>query len=231
MDFIDRLCEILMSNVPNAMEIFKMKCSELMASVSRRIKLFPPAYLQAIHKCIHISMLLRVLALYLTWHSHSILSVLVECCNCPEASELLNNYNTKIYDAQSISNHSIPAPCSVMALDENSSHTILTTKISTNILLVTLQCINEIKLTMAEQFKVTEHSFQLLAMNKDPVIFYWMILKAIAPLICAKMQDCQGHFREKGWTELCIYPNTVFRIDGYVKVGSLAYLESQLSEK
>ena len=40
-DFIDQLCETLMSNVPDAIIVFKTKCNELMASVLPRINCFP----------------------------------------------------------------------------------------------------------------------------------------------------------------------------------------------
>ena len=231
MDFTDQLCDTLESNVPDAMEIFKRKCNELMASISRRIKLFPPAYLKVLHQCIHSTMLLRVLSPYLTWYSHSILSVLVESCNNAEVVKLLNNFNANINNTQPLSSCVIPTPNCVMIPDDNSSYTVLTTKVSTNILWMTLKDISGVKHAMAEKFKVTEHSFQFLAMNKDPGIFYWIILKAIVPIICAQIQQCQGYFKEKGWTEICIYPSTVFRIDGDVKLGSLAYLLSECSEK
>ena len=231
MDFIDQLCETLMSNVPDATIIFMTKCSELMASVLPRIKLFPPAYLRALCQCIDVIMLLRALSPYLTWHSHSILSVLVESCNNPKASELLNSFNSKINDTQPIYNDLIPAPNYIMTPDDRSLYTILTTKVSINIMSVTLKYINEVKHTMANKFQITEHSFQLLAINEDPVTFYWMILKTIVPIICKQLHSCLQHFKEKGWIEICIYPNTVFRIDECVKVGSLAYLEKEFSEK
>ena len=231
MDFIDQLCEALESNVPDTIEIFKRKCNELMASTSRRIKLFPPAYLKILYKCTHITMLLRVLSPYLTWCSHSILSLLVESCNNAEVLELLNNFNVNINETQPLSSCAIPTPSYVMTPDENSSYTILTTKIKTNYSSMTLKDISEVKHTMADKFKITEHSFQFLAMNKDLVIFYWIILKAIVPIICAQMQQCQEYFKEKGWTEICIYPSMLFKIDGHVKLGSLAYLQSEYSEK
>ena len=231
MDFIDQLCETLMSDMPDATIIFKKKCGELMASVLLRVKLFTSAFLNALYQCIDIIMLLRALSPYLTWHSHSILSVLVESCNNPKASQLLNSFNSKLNDTQPIASGLIPVPNYIMTPDEKSSHTILTTKVSINILLVTLKYINEMKRTMADKFKIMEHSFQLMAVNEDPVTFYWMILKALVPVICRQLQNCLKHFKEKGWIEICIYPNTVFRIDGYVTVGSLAYLEKQFSEK
>ena len=231
MDLIDQLCEILESNVPDATEILKRKCSELSASVSRRIKLFTPGHLKCLYQCIHVTMLLRALSPFLTWYSHSILSVLVESCNNPEASELLNNFNAKFSDTQLITKSEIPVPSYVMLPDDNSSYTILTTKINTNTFAVSLKYINEVKYTMTDKFKITEHSFQFLAMNKDPFIFYWIILKAIVPMICAQMYQCQEHFKEKDLTEICIYPSTVFKIDGCVKLGSLVYLENQFSEK
>ena len=231
MDFIDQLCETLESNVPGAMVIFKRKCSELMASTSCRIKLFPPAYLKILCQCTNITILLRVLSPYLTWCSHSILSALVESCNNVKVLELLNNFNANINDTQPLSSCAIPTPSYVMTPDDNSSYTILTTKVSTNSLSMTLKDISEVKYVMADKFKITEHSFQFLAMNKDLVIFYWMILKAIVPIICAQMQQYQEYFKEKGWTEICIYPNMVFKIDGRVKLGSLAYLQSEYSEK
>lgn len=231
MDFIDQLSDTLMSNVPDTTKILQAKCSELMASVSPRVKLFPPAYLRALCQCIDVIMLLRALSPYLTWHSHSILSVLVESCGDPKASELLNSFNSKINDTQPISNDLIPAPNYIMTPDDRSSYTILTTKVNINILFVTLKYINEVKHAMADKFQLKEYSFQLLAVNEDPVTFYWVILKAIVPIICKQLQSCLQHFKEKGWIEVCIYPNTVFRIDGYVKVGSLAYLEKEFSEK
>ena len=140
------------------------------------------------------------------------------------------SFNSKINDTQPIYNDLIPAPNYIMTPDDRILYTILTTKVSINIMSVTLKYINEVKYTMANKFQITEHSFQLLAINEDPVTFYWMILKTIVPIICKQLHSCLQHFKEKGWIEICIHPNAVFRIDGYVKVGSLAYLEKEFSE-
>ena len=234
LNFIDCLCTIL-KPIPNVVEILIRTCRELMASSnsSEKIELFPSDYLQALSQCRHVTALLRMLTPCMSWYNHFILNPLVESCECSEASDLIDKFDNWIQE-KCILTLPILEPFSTMIPDRNSNYTILTIAFNKDCPQnLQLKYINEVASDMVNKFGITKYSLHLLAIIKKPMIFFWMVLKSLVPLIIKQLQNqsCKEYFKKKCWSEISIYPDTLFMFNNCIQVGSLTYLEYSYSEK
>ena len=70
---------------------------------------------------------------------------------------------------------------------------------------------------LIEKCEITEHALQLLAVQSNPLLLQWMILKYIVIIINVNVRQHWQYFAAKGITEITIHPNIKHNIDSHVQ--------------
>ena len=209
------------------------KCCELFASNLHKIALFSADELNLFGQYNETSMLIKRLKGHWTWYDHSVLKALLESSHVDGAMKLLDDFESHIDYALPVTDYPIPTVNHLMIPDRSSKYTLLATKYKSDATTkcFTLQCLTDLKMKMIRSFGITTHSVQLLAVNHSLMIFYWLIPKAVVPLISIR-SSVQKHLEQLksiGLTEVAVYPNSMFVMDNDLTVGPLSYLYSQVS--
>ena len=124
---------------------------------------------------------------FITWLDHSILKELVEFSGSEYAQWLLKLFDSKIdsYCDQSITSFPILSPSQLMIPLDDSGYTLLAMKFrppSRVDSMMTLQDVNEIKLTMKNKWELRSYeinSIQLAAVYTKLELLYWIIPKSL----------------------------------------------------
>ena len=204
------------------------QCQSLMASHEHDIALFSTEYLSYLKECSHISVILQSLSPFFNWTDHSVLHALVQACNNPEASILLEQFDSQVDLSLPITEYPVPQPIPSMAPHHTSTQTVLAVKLNAELSKFSLQQVVELRCLIQKNFQITEHSLQLTAAKSSSTILYWMIPKCVSHLISSKiMQDTSLHGSRV--EELSIYPGTLFVSANTLKLGSLSFL-NQINE-
>ena len=189
-------------------------CENLMASEMHEIKLLPPHTLYKLRKLNTSSTILKMMSVLWTWNNHSILIYLAKFSEV--ALTLLEEFNSKLHLKFSITEYLLLQPKPSMVPYNNNSYTILTLKCVKKLNL-SLQLVHEMQSVLIEKCEITEHAFQLLAVQSSPLQLQWMISKYIVTIINVNVrQNCQ-YLATKGITEILIHPNIKHTIDNHVK--------------
>ena len=212
----------------NAQKIYK-ECTKLMASNARNIPLFSNVeYLHSLKVCKSAPAILQKLGPFFTWSDHSVLTAAVKSCSNSKAIMLLQHFDSQLDLSLPITEYPVPQPVPSMAPYKASMQTVLAIKLDTELNKISLQQVLEIRYSIQENFQITEYSLQLMAMESNTNILYWMIPKCISHLISSKiMQDPSLHGSRV--QEVCVYPGTLFVSVSVLKLGSLSFL-NQVSE-
>ena len=193
-------------------------CENLMASEIHEIKLLPPYSVYKLRKLRTSSAILKMMSIFWSWSNHSILTCLAKFSEI--AAALLEDFDSRLYINSSITKYPISPPIPSMIPHNNNSSTILTLKCNRN-LQVTLQMVYGIRSMMIEKCEITEHAFQLLAVQRSPLVIQWMISKYIVTFINVNVRRHHEYFATKGITEILIHPHIKHCIGGDPKLLSL----------
>ena len=192
-----------------------------------KIPLFAPEFLQTLEQYKDVSTLLNRLSFYWSWIDCSVLEELVNASHCKKAIGLLEGFKSELGQVQILSSLTVPSPCAKMLPNDKQSSTLLALTVECKQFECTLHYISELKLKFSALCGITRHSLQLVAVKQSSVksiIFYWMISKQIASIICAKVQASCSQFHSNGILEVSVYPGVVMATNGEVRLGSLAFL-------
>ena len=168
------------------------------------------------------------LAFLWTWNNHSILRALLEACNCQDGLQMLDDFESKIDTNQPLELFPIPPPSMKMAPSSSSAFTVLSIRGEYDQdEPVPLQYVDDVATMMVEKFGITLHALQLLAARANPLMLYWMIPKSVVPLISKGVHKHFGFLKDRGFSEVAIYPNTILFATDNLSHGSFALLSSQ----
>ena len=222
-NFLDmkmQLQQILQTSNP---QIILEQCKSLMASHDHDIVLFSNEYLRSLKQCSLAPEILQKLSPFFRWSNHSVLTAVVEACNNPEATMLLQQFDSQLNLSLPITEYPVPQPYPSMAPYDTSTETVLAVKLNTELSRFSLQQFFELQCLIRKHFQITEHSMQLMAAKSSLGILYWMVPKCIAHLINSKiMQDPGVHGSRV--QELSIWPGTLFVNVSSLQLGSLSFL-------
>ena len=207
----------------NSQRVYE-QCESLMASHEHNITLFSTDYLSSLRKCNEMPKILQRLSPYYKWSDHSVLHALVQACNNPEASKVLQQFHSRVDLTVPITEYPVPQPIPSMAPYNTSTQTVLAVKLNTELSKLSLQQVITLRCLIQSKCKITEHSLQLMAAAKSSsAILYWLIPKCVSHLIDFKViQHSSVH--GSGVQEVCVYPGTLFVSVDNLKLGSLSFL-------
>ena len=102
------------------------KCYSLLVSEVHNIPMITTEYRKRFQEIEHIHELIHKLSAFVTWDNHSILNIVTEASNIPEATMLLTQFDDSIDSSQPLTRFPIPAPSYHMVPYDSSPHTIAT---------------------------------------------------------------------------------------------------------
>ena len=163
-----------------------------------------------------------------TWNNHAVLRALLEACNCQDGLKMLDDFKSQIDATQPMELFPIPSPSMKMAPSLSSPFTVLSVRREYDRdEPVPLQYVNDVATIITDKFGISPHALQLLAAQANPLMLYWMIPKSIVPLISRGVNEHLEFLKEKGFSEIAIYPNTILFATDNLSHGSFALLSSQ----
>jgi len=216
----DRLQHILGSYNTKAM---LEKCTNIMASEKNNIPLFSSDQLQQFGVYKQAPALIQALTPYFNWSNHSVLREVINSCNNPIALNLIDQFDSQIDLSLPVTDYPIPQPFPNMIPLNTSSNTVLAVKLTAEVQKIPLQRVFDIQHLLQEQFQLSSHVFQLLAVNST-LILYWMIPKSVVSVITANIAQQRGFLHHNGILELSIYPGLIYATSNAVRVGPLSFL-------
>ena len=222
-NFLDMKMQLQQILQTSNSQIILEQCKSLMASHDHDIALFSNEYLRSLKQCSLVPEILQKLSPFFMWSNHSVLIAVVEACNNPEATMLLQQFDSQLDLSLPITEYPVPQPYPSMAPYDTSTETVLAVKLNTELSRFSLQQFFELQCLIQKHFQITEHSMQLMAAKSSLGILYWMVPKCIAHLINSKiMQDPGVHGSRV--QELSIWPGTLFVNASSLQLGSLSFL-------
>ena len=198
------------------------KCTSLLASDAHNIPLFSTDYIQGIQQINTFNELTQKLSPFITWDNHSILNTIIQTSDIPDAAMLLSQFDDSIDLSQPLTRFPVTTPNHHMVPYDNSTHTILATKLGIELEHCTLQNLLDIRSLIQDKCKLTTYCLQLLAVANSAII-YWMIPKSITHLITANAVLFQNCFHCNGILQLAVYPGALFCTGSILKVGPLSF--------
>ena len=199
------------------------QCKTLMASDYHNITLFTEEHMASLKECCFAQQILQKISPFVNWLDHSLLSVIVKACNIPEAAMLLQQFDAQMDLSVPVTEYPVPQPIPSMVPHDTSTQTVLGVKLNTELSKLSLQQVIEVRCLIQKNFKITEHSLQLMAAKSCRNTLYWMIPKCVCHLISSKiMQNISlGKIRVE---EIAVYPDTLFVRASGLKLGPLTFL-------
>ena len=196
---------------------FANKCRSLMVSDTQNIPLFTDPFLSKLINCRSIFLLKILLLPFLSWLDHSILKELTS--NNDSVTHLLTQFNSLIDANKPLTAYPIPTLSQLMIpLDDK--FTIVATKSLYNLENISLKYVVNIKATITEQWKITKHAIQLIAISTELNYLYWMVPICVVPVIISSNNyESQHHFRQQGILMTAILPDLFFT--GYYNITQL----------
>ena len=186
------------------------KCYSLLASDIHNISLFTTEYRERLQEIKHTHDFIQKLSPFMTWDNHSILSIMAETSNIPEATVLLTQFDNSIDLSQPLTSFPIPAPSPHMVPYDNSMYTVLVVNLDLELHDCTLQDVIDARSLIQKQCKLTPHCLCLLALAKTKFTsIYWLIPRSVAHLVTTNALQFQMLFYQMGILRLAVYPGAV----------------------
>ena len=186
------------------------KCYSLLASSTDSIPLFSTEYREQLQEIKHTHDFIQKLSPFMTWDNHSILSIIAEASNVPDATVLLTQFDDRIDLSQPLTSFPIPAPSPHMVPYDNSTQTVLVVNLDLELHDCTLQDVIDARSFIQKQCKLTSHCLYLLAIAKTNFTsVYWLIPRSVAHLVATNVLQFQNLFYQKGILRLAVYPEAV----------------------
>jgi len=199
-------------------------CSCLMASVVHKIAVFPPEFVNSLHKYKHTPSLLKILSSFWTWSDYSVLRTILE--SDETLLKLLDNYGSQLNPLHQIVSYPVPPPALCMTPCDGSTHTILAVKCAHQYYQCLLKHVFGVRSLLVDKCDITPHCLQLLATKSSATVMYWMIPKTVVMLISAKVIEHSGYFSSQGITEIDIFPGIKIETKPS-NLGPLGFLSAQ----
>ena len=199
------------------------KCKKLMASDVNNIALFSSVQLQKFREYKHAPALIQEISPFCNWSNHSVLSEVIRACNNSDASNLLDQFVSQIDLSLPVTDYPIPQPSPNMIPYDTSSHTVLAVKLSTELINLSIQQVLDLQHLLQEKFQLSPHSFQLLAANSTPIL-YWTIPKCVVSVVTSNITDQRSFLHQNGIMEVSIYPGHIYATANTMRVGPLSFL-------
>ena len=227
-EFLDMKMQLQHMLQASTSQIAYEQCQSLMASHEHDIALFSTEYLSYLKECNRISEILQSLSPFFNWSDHSVLHEVVKACNNPDATLLLQKFDSQVDLSLPITEYPVPQPIPSMAPYDTSTQTMLAIKLNAELSKFSLQQVIELRCLIQKTFHITEHGFQFVAAKSSSTILYWMIPKCVSHLISLKIFH-EPSLHDGRVQEVCIYPGTLFVSSMYtLKLGSLSFLNQMV---
>ena len=188
-------------------QVFYEACNKLYAyhSHSKVEPLYPSDFYANVDT---IEVILKRLSFLLSWHNCSVIRTLLEACNCQDGLTLLDEFESQIDLNQPIELFPIPRLSLMMNPLSSSAFTILSIKSEhEQCEKVPLRYIKELSIIFGQIFGISEHALQLLAVQLNPLMMYWMIPKSIVSLISRELHQHINALKDGHILEITAYPN------------------------
>ena len=182
-------------------------CNKLYAYVSHsKIEpLFPPNYIANLNT---IQQVLMRLSFMWSWHNCSVLRTILEECNCQDGLTLLDEFESQVDLNQPIELFPIPRSSPKVTLSPSSAYTTLSVRseLCQN-RQAPLQYTREVSTMLGEIFGISQNALQLLAVQPNPLVMYWMTPKSVVSLISKGIHLHTDDLKHHQFLELTAYPN------------------------
>ena len=218
LDLLDQIKELLqLCDV----SLLAETCKNLMASEKYRINLFTDSCMKHLSNYSNTSSMLQYLSFLFSWSDHSILRALVSSSN--EAIQLLDEFDSFLDPFNTIVSYPICMFSLSMIPSEDSPCTLLAIRCDKELWQCSLQYVFNIRSIVVEMCDITQHCLQLLAIQNDPIIFYWNIPKCVVDLIGINLLQHGEYLCSHGIVEVVAYPKQILFTGDDITVGSLAF--------
>ena len=188
------------------------KCRSLMASDTHNLPLFTDQFLSKLFNCKSVFLLKILLLPFMSWFDHSILKELTS--DSDSVAALLTQFDSLIDINKPITAYPIPTLSQLMIpLDDQFS--MVATKSLCNFESINLKDILNVKAILIEQWKITEHAIQLIAICTKLNYLYWIVPKCVVPIIMDSSNNikAQNNFRKQGIMMTAVLPDLFFSDD------------------
>ena len=182
------------------------KCRRLMASNIHNIPLFAEPFLSKLVSCKSVFLLKILLLPFLSWFDHSILKELTS--DDDSVTDLLTQFDSLIDTNKPITAYPIPTLTEMM-IPIDDRFTIVATRYSQNLEDSSLKEIIDIKAVLIEQWEITQHAIQLIAVCIKLNYLYWIVPKCVVSVIANSSHGYEIQYKlwEIGITMTAILPD------------------------
>ena len=176
-------------------------CKSIKSSSVHGISFFSKDQLQQLKEYRNTPLLLQELSHLWSWCNHSVLRVLIGCCD--EAVKLLDEFDCHFDPLEPIASY----PVTEVAPINATTHTTLEIKCNKgNLQEFSLQNAIDIGSLVIDKCDITQHCLQLLGATQGFITLYWSIPKCVLHLINTKVLQHCNYFHRKGVLEIIIHP-------------------------
>ena len=201
LSFLDLIDKLTVQMFTNDVLMLANGFDKIMASDELdKISLFSVSFKEKLNYSPYPFILKMYLLPFMTWFDHTLLKELVEYSRNKEAKELLNQFDSCINYDEPIKS-CIPEICPLMIpyKGNESDYTLLVTKhYGKDHDEIVLRDLLNIKMELTQQWGITCHALQLVAMHSKLSYFYWMFSKQTWPLIEKNINQGQYVLWSKG---------------------------------
>ena len=177
-----------------------------MASNTHNIPLFAGTFLSKLINCKSIFLLKILMLPFLSWFDHSILKELAS--DDDNVTDLLTQFDLLMDTDKPITAYPITT-LSQMMIPLDDRFTVVATKSSCNLENSSLNEIMDIQVALIEQWEITEHAVQLIAVCIKLNYLYWIIPNCVVSVITNLLHNYEIQYKlwEKGITMTTILPD------------------------
>lgn len=213
--FLDLIDEVLvyLSTADKLTFNISETCSKLMATnknCEHQISLFNEKLLDKLNNLNSYFILKMILLPFMTWFDHDLLSHLILASKSEQAKNLLELFDKTIDFNQPITLYPISGPSQLIIPMDDSDYTVVATQCDCTLDNLSLERVVIMKSLLTKQWEITDYSIQLIAIQNEKRLLYWMIPKVLVPVIEQKGFDAQYELLQNGLTMISVFPNNFF---------------------
>ena len=215
---------------------FAHKFRSFQASEIHGIPLFSEKFLKKITSC-ELPFFVQLYVLqFATWIDNSLIKELVMASESELAMKIFNKFDASLDYNLPITSYSIPSPSQLMMPLDDSDYTVVATKHTQSLREITVNQVKVIKMLLINNWQITEHAVQLIALCATSSFLYWMIPKRIAHLITQCGIEVQHKLLEEGIIMINLFPSTFFSdshdlVSHSLSMGPFSFLSTCLPGK
>ena len=215
---------------------FAHKFRSFQASEIHGIPLFSEKFLKKITSC-ELPFFVQLYVLqFATWIDNSLIKELVMASESELAMKIFNKFDASLDYNLPITSYPIPSPSQLIMPLDDSNYTIVATKHTQSLREITVNQVKVIKMLLINNWQITEHAVQLIALCATSSFLYWMIPKRIAHLITQCGIEVQHKLLEEGIIMINLFPSTFFSdshdlVSHSLSMGPFSFLSTCLPGK